>query len=172
MSEALLLEASGQHTIITNNGVCLGKVALMVQADTLLIPLLMGLFLVAVAIVLVRTGPIRTLTEPDRDVVGAVTRLVHHPASWVAGFLVLSLGFGGGIILAVSGEEVPAVLKQTVGVVLVVVALGVLAGFLFSGVYGSARARGLTSAQATAIGGWGIGLLFLGAVVVKLIMAG
>lgn len=144
----------------------------MVQADTLLIPLLMGLFLVAVAIFLDRNGSTRTLAAPDRDMVGAVTRLAHHPASWVAGFLVLSLGFGGGIILAVSGEAVPAALKQSVSVVLVVVALGVLAGFLFSGVYGSARARGLTSAQATAIGGWGIGLLFLSAVVVKLVMAG
>ncbi len=144
----------------------------MVQVESLLLPLLMGVFLAGVVAYLLRNGPVRSLSTPDRDVTTRLTNFAHHPATWVLGFLVLAVGFGGGIILYISDDMVSSEVNQAVGIVLAVAAVGTFAGFLFSGVYGSARARGLTSAQATMVGGWGIALLFLGAIVLKLVTAG
>lgn len=143
----------------------------MAEVETLLIPLLMGLSLAAVVLFLVRREPIQGLERPDRDLTARLTQIAQHPVTWLAGFLLLTLGFGGGIILYVSGDGLSEVVQQALGVMLVVAAFATFAGFLFSGFYGTARSHGLTSAQATMIGGWGIGLLFLGAIVVKLIVA-
>ncbi|WP_049902189.1 hypothetical protein [Halococcus agarilyticus] len=110
----------------------------------------------------VRTGgtsAVTTLTETARS-----------PLGWTVAFLALVLVIGGGTIAFMTGA-IPTAVGQALGVALVLVAATVMGGYLFWGVYHSARYRGIGSAQATGTGLWVLGMVLIVAIVVRLAMA-
>ncbi|WP_266079939.1 hypothetical protein [Haladaptatus caseinilyticus] len=90
---------------------------------------------------------------------------------WVLSFILLSLGIGAGAVLFVSGTTVPASLRQNAWLSVVSLSIALVAGYIFWGTYQSSRYRGLDSAQATLAALWVWGILFIVAVVLKLVTA-
>ncbi|MFC5972665.1 hypothetical protein ACFPYI_15115 [Halomarina salina] len=86
---------------------------------------------------------------------------------WILGFLVLSFGLGGAVVLFLAGGPMSA-MAAIAGVVLGVLVLLV---FLSVGTYRTVRFRGRTSASAAAVTAWTLGLLFLVAVTVNLVVS-
>ncbi|WP_458209388.1 hypothetical protein [Haladaptatus sp. NG-SE-30] len=134
--------------------------------------LVMGFVLVALALGLTRgrNWERYTMEGSERDSADVIRKTASNPTVWVLAFVLFSLVAGGGAILFVSGESVPASMQQ--GATLAVVSLTILlgAGYIFWGTYQSSRYRGLDSAQATLAALWAWGILFVLAVTVKLVM--
>lgn len=148
--------------------------------------LLMGLFLIAILIALVRIRSGRASTESDTrstaselpstttsdvparsqstDAVSSET-----PTSWVLGFVLLVLAAVAGAILFINDYSLPGIGAQLVVVLLVLVVGGLLCGYLFSGVYISLRSHGRKSAEATGVALWLLGLVGIGVIAAKLL---
>lgn len=129
---------------------------------------LMALFLLAiVGAVVGRDWKAYTPTlEPEGSLVSTVA---NDESLWVLIFVVVALALGGGATLAVSGESFSASLV-TAGLAVVGIALALAFLFyLFYGTYAAAKARGFQRAAAVMAGGWILGLLFVTAIVVKLL---
>ncbi|WP_101298305.1 hypothetical protein [Halegenticoccus soli] len=141
----------------------------MAQLAYFVSTVLMGLFLLAVAVSLARGGGWRQYRVDDRrSTSDALARVAGSPTAWTVGFLLLVFVSAATAVLFVSGAGVPESIKGAVGFVLAGVGLSVLAAYLVFGIYRSARYRGLKSAQAAAASVWVLGLLFVLAVVLKL----
>lgn len=138
--------------------------------------LLMGLFLIAVATGLGRSGrvpPPNTGTgSTDRrdSVVALVERTARKPLAWTAAFVLLTAGVTGGVLLYVGAGSVPTVSRR----LLVAAAAGLVVAafvlFLFSGTYITARSKGRSTARGVAEGIMALGLLFIVAIVATLVV--
>lgn len=140
----------------------------------------MGLFLVGVAAALTRgrrwrryapiPGAGAFVGRPAES--NVVARVAGSPAAWMAAFFLLALAFGGGAVLFASGATVSASTQQLVGVALAAVSFVVVAFFYLHGLYRSAKGWGLPTSGAVAVSAWGLGVLVVAAVAVKLLIAG
>ncbi|ELZ70466.1 hypothetical protein C5B91_06610 [Haloferax sp. Atlit-10N] len=84
-------------------------------------------------------------------------------------FLLAALGFGAVAVLFVGGSAIPESVTSAAGPVLVAGTLTVVVAYLFYGTYHAARGRGLTRSQATLLGSWVLGLLFVVGVALRLV---
>lgn len=136
--------------------------------------LLMGLVLLVIVATLThirnwQRGSASVIRE--RSTGGFLTRTIHNPTTWVVAFLIVTFGFTAGAIAVVGGVSIPDSSRQTIGIG-VAAAFGLLlVGYFFYGIYLSARNRGLNSAPALGVTSLVIGLVFLIAVVIQLILA-
>jgi hypothetical protein len=145
--------------------------------------LLMGLFLIAVlvALVRIRSGE-GTSSSGDRsrasdlpDIAGDVpartgstdTVSSETPIEWVVGFILLVVVAGAGAVLFIGDYSLPSIGAQA-GILIAAVLGGLLCGYLFSGVYISLRSHGRKSAEATAVAFWLLGLVGVAVIAVKL----
>lgn len=114
-----------------------------------------------------RPGPDRRERSGGWSAAGSRTLsgLAADQRAWEVAFLVLAIGFGAGAVLAVSGAAVD-------GLVLVGLVFLLVSVYLFSGVYLASRSRGRPSARAVAETVGVFALLFLVAVVVRLVASG
>ena len=139
-------------------------------SSVLLSTLLTGIALLAIAVGMLRFR--RWKRGPDmRDSADFVQRATNSPAVWTAGFVLLALGFGAGVVAIVSGTTIT--LPEDFGsqLTLVLVPFLVLLGlYVFAGIYSSAKDRGLSSAPAVGMASAVVGLLVLTAIVVKLLV--
>jgi hypothetical protein len=141
----------------------------------------MGLLVVGVAALLARGRSWRrraamstagAFTTGGSGESNVVSRAAESPTAWMASFLLLALAFGGGAVLFASGASLPAGSQATVGLVLAAVA-AVIVGFFFThGLYRSAKGWGLPTSGAVAVSAWGLGVLVVVVVAVKLLLAG
>lgn len=144
--------------------------------------LLMGLFLIAIFVALMRIRSGQGTTEGNRssasnlpDLAGDVparggssdTVSSETPIEWVAGFILLVLVAGAGAILFIGDFSLPTMGAQA-GVLIAAVLGGLVCGYLFSGIYISLRSHGRKSAEATAVAFWLLGLIGIGVIAVKL----
>ncbi|MFC7045094.1 hypothetical protein ACFQH6_06390 [Halobacteriaceae archaeon GCM10025711] len=139
-----------------------------------------GLLVAAVLLtVYLRRRPARVVTEPYRGPSArrpreeSLQQMVAHwgasPTVWVVAFIALCLGFGAGVVGFVGGGgPVAAAMTPALGVAFALV----LVGYLGFGIYRSAQFRGMGSAHVTALVVWALGLLFLTAITVRLVMTG
>lgn len=86
---------------------------------------------------------------------------------WILGFLVLTFGLGGAVVLFLVGGPSSAMAATTGAAVAAVVLLV----FLVVGTYRTVRFRGRSSAGAAAVTAWTLGVLFLLAVAVNLLLS-
>ncbi|PSQ25884.1 hypothetical protein BRD03_12445 [Halobacteriales archaeon QS_9_68_17] len=93
-----------------------------------------------------------------------LARLRGEMAAWVAGFLLLAVGFGGGAVLAVG--DAPSL----DGVVLALL-VALLGAYLLAGVYLLGRQRGHSTALAVAESATAFGVALIAAVVFQLVTA-
>lgn len=146
----------------------------MAALSYLVSTLVMGVVLLGVWLVVARARHWEHYTLPatvSADAEGSrVTRAAQTPTTWIVGFLLVTFLAGGATILLVS--DVGASLALGPVVVVSAIFAVMLIGYLLWGVYHSVRVRGLGSAQAALAGVWTLGMLFLGAVVVTLVMGG
>lgn len=137
-------------------------------AGTLASAVVMGLFLIAVA-VLVRSRGWYAYT-PSVTAGGetgvTVGRTVDDPVWWTAGFLLLVAVFGGGAVALVSGALSPATATLLLGGA----GGAVLVLFFLAGVYHAVRSRGGARARAVMVAAWVVGLVLVAAVSAKLVM--
>lgn len=145
----------------------------MAALTTLTSTVLTGLFLVVVAVVVLRLRS----WEAYRPGVGEHRRPSEWLSSvagsmrvWIATFLVAAVGTGVGAILFVSGS-IPASAQNAAGVAVASLFVLLFLFYLFYGIYQSARSRGWKSAQAAAFGSWALGLLFLLTIALQLVLA-
>lgn len=144
--------------------------------------LLMGLFLIAMFVALVRIRDGSGVSQETRsrvsdlpDITGDVparseptdTVSSEAPIEWVVGFILLVIAAGAGAILFIGEYSLPAMGTQT-GIFIAALLGGIVCGYLFSGVYISLRSHGRKSAEATAVAIWLLGLIVVGVITVKL----
>jgi hypothetical protein len=134
---------------------------------------LIGILLIGVVAALIGRGS-RGYSLPERVTSGEgepslLVRLARSPAVWTLAFVVVTLGLAGaalaftGVVAISPGAEAAAGIALAVGAGLLVLF------YLFYGTFASARARGLGSSQAAALGSWAIGLLFAVVIALKLL---
>lgn len=146
----------------------------MEASDYLLSGILTGLFLLGTVFVLARNrnwqhySPAREASNVGET----VERLAGSPSTWIAGFVLLTLGLGLGTLVVVGGLPVPEGVQGAATVAMAVVVLAVLAGYVFLGVYHSIRYRGLYRSQAAAAGIWIVATLAVAGIAVMLLTAG
>lgn len=160
----------------------------MAEISYLSSTLLMGLFLIAILVIIARlriesgasaaTGERSTSAELPDVPAGDLASSHRQPAtdtetplSWVVGFLVVVLVVVAGAALFLGGVSLSASNTRLAGIVLALVLGGLLGGYLFSGVYLSVRSHGRVRSEATGVALWILGLLFVLLIAVKLIMA-
>lgn len=132
--------------------------------------LVMGVVLVGVWFVVARLRHWERYSLPATDAQASrATRAAKTPGTWTVGFLLAAFLAGGGAILLVSDLGASIALASPVVLLSAVFAL-LLVGYLLWGVYHAVRVRGLGSAQAALAGVWTLGLLFVGAIAVTLVL--
>jgi hypothetical protein len=141
----------------------------MAQLGYLASTLLMGLLVVLIGGAMVRGRDWRKYapTRESESAADALVRLARSPGTWIAVFVLLVFGFGGGIFLILTGAADAA----TVGLALAGAFLVVLAGYVFLGTYASARHRGRPTSMAVAEGVTIIAVLLIVVVGVRLVLA-
>ncbi|MDL5361070.1 hypothetical protein [Halalkalicoccus sp. NIPERK01] len=151
----------------------------MVAIANLASALLMGLLLVVIAAAIARGGRRRPALAPVEDdrpagfagTTGTLTGAMRTPTSWTLAFVALVLVIGGSVVLYVGGGPVPEAGRALAGVVVGGFVLLVTCAFLFVGVYITARSKGRSTAWGVAEGVITLGLVFIGAIVVNLVVA-
>jgi len=143
---------------------------------TLLSTALMGLLVAATFLAVAKVGAQRTApgtdASPDRyaAVVGTLRDVSQKPVVWAVGFVAIAVGVGGLALLAVGAFGLPEELSGSLlGVTYAAVGL-LVTGFVFLGVYFSARGRGLGNAHGVAAGSFAAGLVFLVLIAAQLIV--
>lgn len=141
-------------------------------ATTLVSTLLMGLVLLVIAAAVVgirnwRQEAPETLGERGASFVARATR---DPNTWGLVFVVVAFAVTAGSIVFVGGLSVPGMGQQAMGLVLVAAFGVLLAVLLFGGVYATARARGAGRSLAVAVGVGLLGILFVAAISVQLLI--
>ncbi|MFW5911218.1 MAG: hypothetical protein ACOCSD_01790 [Halolamina sp.] len=104
----------------------------------------------------------------DRSTLSA---LAGSETAWAVAFVVGALAIGIGTTWFVGGEELPASIVSTGGVV---VGIGLALSFLFYlfyGTYAAAKARGYQRAAAVMAGSWVLGLLIVAVITLNLLTA-
>lgn len=151
----------------------------MVETAYLASALATGLLLIAVAMAIARNGRRRSVltTAGDEPVTGfaattgTLTDAMRTPAAWTLAFVTLAVAIGGGVLLYVGGGPVPESSRALAGVLVGGAVLLVICAFLFVGVYITARSKGRSTAWGVAEGVITLGLVFVGAIVVNLVVA-
>ncbi|MFC6963892.1 hypothetical protein [Halocatena marina] len=157
----------------------------MVEINYLVSTLLMGLFLLAIVVVIARlrsvsetataSGGRSTASElPDITPSARSTETVSSeiPPTWIIGFLLLVLAAGAGSVLFIGASSLPSIGigTQMAGIGLAIVIGGLVCGYFVSGIYLSLRSHGRKSAEATGVAIWLLGLLGVGVIVVNLLL--
>lgn len=93
-----------------------------------------------------------------------LVRLRGEMAAWIAGFLLLAVGFGGGAVLAVGDAP-------SLGGVVLALLVALLGAYLLAGVYLLGRQRGHSTALAVAESATAFGVVLIAAVVFQLVTA-
>lgn len=142
----------------------------MAELGYLASALVTGAFLVAVWTLVARMENWRSYDPRAGESTHGTSDRLNSTAAWTAGFFVLVLVMGGSAVLLVSD----AALAASVGSWTTLAAMfGVLlVGFVLWGTYSSARHHGYHSARAVLLSAWVFGALFVGAITVKLLLAG
>lgn len=160
----------------------------MVEITYLLSTFLMGLFLLAVLVAIVRlrgvsraatasSGRAAELPERTRNVPARSTATdtvsEETPMGWVIGFLLLVLAAGGGAILFIGGTQprLPTVGTQLAGMGMAVIIGGLVCGYFASGLYLSLRSHGRHRAEAVGVTLWLLGLVGVMVIAAKLVFA-
>jgi hypothetical protein len=138
---------------------------------TLVASFLLGVVLVAGAVLLLSRGRVRYTPgyATDDDLATSLIRIARRPVTWTVSFVVLTLLVGGATVLAVGGYDVSPVVSDGATALLAAVGVVVLVTYVFYGTFVAARSRGLHPAQAAAFGSWAVGLLVLVAVAASLV---
>lgn len=128
----------------------------------------MALFLLAIAGAIVGRDW-KAYTPTLRPEGSLLSNAAGNESVWVLLFVVAALAVGSGATLFVSGDSFPATLVTTGGLVVAVALALAFLFYLFYGTYAAAKSRGFQKAAAVMAGSWILGLLVLGAIVVKLL---
>lgn len=99
----------------------------------------------------------------------SLTTVLYSPATWTITFLVVALIFTGGAIAYIGGLPVE-IDPELIGFALLGLFGVIVLGFLFVGVYTTARNRGLSSAPAVGVSSATLGILVLAVILVRLII--
>jgi len=143
---------------------------------TLLSTALMGLLVVGTFAAVARLGSKRTApgTEESVDRYTAVTRTLRDvartPAVWSIAFVVITLGVGGLVVLAVGNFSIAEGLSGSLLAAVYAIVGLLLVGFVFLGAYFGARGRGLGNAHGIAAGSFAAGLTFLVLIAIQLLV--
>ncbi|MFB6080738.1 MAG: hypothetical protein ABEJ81_07060 [Haloferacaceae archaeon] len=138
-----------------------------------LLSTLIGILLIGAVAVLIGRGS-RQYSLPRRVTGGEgesslLARAARSQVVWTLVFVVAAIGLGGAAILFTGTVPIPDGIKAAAGGALAA-GVGILLMFyVFYGTFASARARGLGSSQAAALGSWLVGLLFIVVVALKLL---
>lgn len=145
-------------------------------ADTsLTIALVMGLFLLAVVTVITRNKRWRiyeasdegeSTPESDALIEGVIER-ARNPGTWTLLFVFMTAGFAVSVLLYVGGDEAS---RRTAGFALAGFLLILVSSFLFIGTYITAKSKGRSNAWGVAEGIFALGVAFIGAIVVNLLI--
>ena len=142
----------------------------MAELGYLVSALVTGAFLVAVWTLLGRMENWRSYDPSAGESQRGAPDWLNSPAAWTAGFFLLALVVGGGAVLLVSDAGLAASVGSWTALAAMFAAL--LVGFVLWGTYSSARHHGYHSARAVLLSAWVFGSLFVGAIAVKLMLAG
>lgn len=142
----------------------------MAEIGYLASALVTGGVLLAVWTLLVRQANWRSYGPETLGSTGGWGGRLNSPATWSAGFVLLTFVVGGSAVLFVSDHALAA---SVGGWLLTAATFGVLlVGFALWGTYSSARHRGHHSARAAMLSAWVLGSLFVTVVAMKLLVAG
>ena len=142
---------------------------------TLLSTAVMGLLVLVTVVTAARIGGQRAPgADESADRYTVITRqlgeVVRTPAVWSIAFVVITLGVGALVVLAVGNFAfVEGFTDSLLGVVFAVVGL-LLTGFVFLGAYFGVRGRGLGNAHGVAAGSFAAGLVFLVLITIQLLV--
>lgn len=99
----------------------------------------------------------------------SLTTVLYSPATWTIAFLFIALIFTGGAIAYIGGLPV-GIETELIGFALMGLFGVIVLGFLFVGIYTTARNRGLSSAPAVGVSSATLGILVLAVILVRLII--
>lgn len=141
--------------------------------------LVMGLFLLVVVIAITRNerwriydGPGGNASRSRPDALADyVAEWIQHPWSWTLVFVFLTVGFAFSALLYVGGGPAPEASRGIAGVVIAGFLLILVGSFLFIGMYITAKSRGRSNAWGVAEGVFALGVVFMGAIVVNLLIS-
>lgn len=140
----------------------------MVDIPTLGSTLLMGIFLVVVAGALVRFGSGRRVIPYEGDsetTTGLIVGLTEQQMTWIVAFVLLVVGFGGGVVTFLgAGFEPGAVLVMALALAAIV------GGFFVVGSYHMVRSHGRSVAEAVFVGAWALATLFVIGIAIQLLL--
>lgn len=142
--------------------------------NALLLSLLSGLVLVAIAVGALRLRRWRRFTATGRGPVStdvAIARTLRSPTTWTVGFLVITLLATAGALAVVGALPLPEGAQPAVTTALLGISALVLGGFVFLGVYASVRNRGYGTAPAVGMASLVVGLVAIVVVVSQLFLA-
>ena len=148
----------------------------MTEVGYLVSTLLMGLFLIVVANALTRNGrgpiPASNGGSVDREerIGTGLGRMARNPRAWTLGFVLITAGIAVGVLLYVGGP-LPDESREAAGLVVGGLLLLVISAFLFLGTYLTATSKGRPSAWGIAEGTIALGLLFIVAIVINLVIS-
>ncbi|MFB6298714.1 MAG: hypothetical protein ABEH65_00460 [Halobacteriales archaeon] len=144
--------------------------------------LLMGAIVLAVAILIMRLRAWKPTPTPQGGgdggagfsgaVADGLVKLARDPMGWTIAFILTILLFGGATLVFAGLVSIPPALQGTLTLAIGALFVLMFTIYIFAGTYLAARSRGLASSMAAAVGSWVIGLLFLAALGVKLILEG
>ena len=142
-------------------------------ATTLLSTLLMGVFLLAIAVAITRVRHWRAAPSVPGGT-DVLARTARNPTTWTVVFVAVTLGIALFAVALVGGGPVSISLEGSFVETLPVVMapfLVLLAVLLFGGLYAAVRARDLSSATGVGIGALFLGLVFVLVVALQLFIA-
>lgn len=149
----------------------------MAEVSYLASTLLMGLFLIVVATALTRNerSPVPGGADGNADREGSVGaglgEMARNPRAWVLGFVLLTAGITVGVLLYVGGGPLPDEGREIAGLAVAGLLLLVTCAFIFLGTYLTATSTGRSSAWGVAEGTIALGLLFIVAIVINLVIS-
>lgn len=144
----------------------------MVEVSYLASTLLMGLLLIAVATALTRRrGPVPGNADWEGSSGTSLGGMARNPGAWTLGFVLLTAGIAVGVLLYVGAGPLPDKSREIAGLAFAGLLLLVISAFLFLGTYLTATSKGRSSAWGVAEGMIALGLLFIVAIVVNLIIS-
>lgn len=151
----------------------------MVDDIALITALVMGLFLLLVVTAITRNNRWRIYeTSNDRAqlsrsavLLERSTEWIRSPWSWTLLFVFLTAGFAISVLLYVGGGPASEASQRVAGLVIAGFFLILVSGFLFIGMYITAKSKGRSNAWGVAEGIFALGVVFIGAIVVNLLVS-
>jgi hypothetical protein len=125
-------------------------------------------------VIIVATGLARDWERSpatDRDQAASLVDVFRSPITWTVGFVTLALLLAAGAIAFVGGSDVLGIGRNAGELILMGVFGALMAGFVFAGLYATARNRGLKGAQAAGLGSIILGLLLVVGISLRLLLS-